>query len=320
MARPLRYADWTAAVEKGGPAPAYLFVGPESLLRDQAIAELRSAMAEGGEPPPIERFQGGEAELARVITAFSTVGFFAARRLVVVSGIERYGRVSARDRDELVQTVSRAAPGSCLVALSDLPLWEFERKNAFCKALLPVFPVVEFAHPRPAEALRWIVAETARHQVKLEPAAGELLVQKVGTSLQELAREIEKLALWAQPGEKVTAARLKELMREGFLGSVGELTDAVVAGRGSEALRQWAGLGGTEPVLRVVWLLQQRARERLARGGADADRLDALTRGTYAIEKGIKSGMLPSVAEETAFECLLATQQAAPARGTRPRR
>lgn len=318
MAKVLRYADWTAAIAKNGPATAYLFVGPESLLRDQATLELRDALTANGSPPPIERFQGGETPLAQVMTAFSIVGFFAPRRLVVVSSIEKYGRVSAAERDELIRTVRDADPGSSLVMVSELPLWEFQRKNAFCEALASNLTTVEFAHPRPAEAMRWIQGECTRRTLLLDPAAGELLVEKIGTSLQELARELEKLSLWAEPGERITAERLRELMRQGFLGNMSDLLDAVLRGS-SDSVRQWIGLGGTEPVLRVVWLLQQRAREQLARGGAGAERLEAVIHGAYALEKGIKSGQLPSSAEETALECLLVNAQA-PSRKTEPPR
>lgn len=315
MAKVLRYADWTAAIAKNGPATAYLFVGPESLLRDQAILELRDALTEGT-PPPIERFQGGETSLAQIMTAFSTVGFFAPRRLVVVSSIEKYGRVSSAEREELIRTVHDADPGSSLVMVSELPLWEFQRKNAFCEALASNLPTVEFAHPRPAEAMRWIQAECTRRKLLLDPAAGELLVEKIGTSLQELARELEKLSLWAEPGERITEDRLRELMRQGFIGNMSDLLDAVLRGS-PDAVRQWIGLGGTEPVLRVVWLLQQRAREQMARGGTGADRLEALVHGAYALEKGIKSGQLPSSAEETALECLLLNAQSG-TRNARP--
>jgi DNA polymerase III delta subunit len=311
VAKVLRYADWTAAIAKNGPATAYLFVGPESLLRDQAILELRDALTADGTPPPIERFQGGETPLAQVMTAFSIVGFFAPRRLVVVSSIEKYGRVSAGERDELIRTVRDADPGSSLVMVSELPLWEFQRKNAFCEALSSSLTTVEFAHPRPAEALRWIQGECARRKILLDPAAGELLVEKIGTSLQELARELEKLSLWGEPGERITEERLRELMRQGFLGNLPDLMDAVLRGS-SESIRQWIGLGGTEPVLRVVWLLQQRAREQLARGGTGAERLEAVIHGAYALEKGIKSGQLPGSAEETALECLLVSAQTTP--------
>ncbi|MCA9729914.1 MAG: hypothetical protein KC729_19680, partial [Candidatus Eisenbacteria bacterium] len=67
MARTLRYADWVAGLEKKGPVSAYLFVGPESLLRDQALTELRAAVSGSGAATPIERFQGGEASLAQIV-------------------------------------------------------------------------------------------------------------------------------------------------------------------------------------------------------------------------------------------------------------
>lgn len=311
--RALRYADFVSRLERQGPRPAYLFLGPESLLRDHALRDLTNKLSESGTRKiEIEHHQGGETPLAQIIMAFSTVGFFAPTRLVIVSNIEKYGRAGARERDELIATLTNAGPGSHLVAVSEMDAWEFERKNVFCKSLLAALSTVEFQHPRPAEALQWIQAETVKLGVKLDPDAAALLLEKIGPHLQELARELEKLSLWADPGTRISAEMLRDLIRGGVLGSSGELTQAVLEGRAGEALHHWSGLNGSEPVLRLAWLLQQKARERLVQAKTADPRLEDLALRLYAMEKGIKTGMIPSAGEDLAFELAMIASCPAP--------
>jgi len=303
----LRYADWLARIQKGSVEAGYLFCGPETLLRDQAIRELQLQLSpQPDKPLAIDRFHGGDCSLAQVALAFSTVGLFSPARFVTLSSAERSGRAGKKDRDALFTTLMTAPPGSHFVAMSDLTVRELERKNQWTKRLASDLTVVEFAHPRPAEALRWMLGESSRLGVKLTPGAAELLVEKVGTHLQELARELEKLFLWAAPGETVDEIRLQAMIRSGHLGDSWAFFDSVLSGDTGEALRQWESVRTTEPVPRALWQLQQRAREQLSRGNAaSAERLLDLGKRLYSLEFSIKTGQIPSGQDTLALDALV---------------
>ena len=306
--RPLRFADWLARIEKGTVESGYLFCGPETLLRDQAVRELQVQIS----PSPdqllaIDRFHGGDCSLAQVANAFATVGLFSPSRFVTLSSAERSGRAGKKDRDALFQTLATAPPGSYFVAISDLSARDLERKNQWTKQLIAELTVVEFDHPRPAEAIRWMMGESARLGLKLAPEAAELLVEKVGSHLQELSRELEKLSLWADSGETLDSDRLRALIRSGHLGDSWAFFDSVLSGDTTEAIRQWESVRTTEPVPRAIWQLQQRAREQLSRGNrADAERLLDLGQRLYSLEFSIKTGQIPSGQDSLALDALVA--------------
>lgn len=303
----MKYSELLAALHKGDRRGAYLFCGPESLLRDQALAELKSRMAaELGGSVDHDRFQGGEGPASAVTTAFTTVGLFSSQRLVTVQTPEKWGRAAKADRDDLFRTLERGSGGSVFVAISELPPREFERKNEFAKGLMRVCQVVEFWHPRPADAMRWLLSESKRRSLRLQADAGELLLEKVGPNLQELSRELEKLELWAEPEQSIDAAKLRELIQRGHLGSGWEFVDATVAGRASQALRQWDSIRVSEPVPRLLWLMQQRAREGLSQGRGSTTALQGLALRSYALERAIKTGEVNSASERLALEALVA--------------
>lgn len=322
----MRYVELVASLQSQGPGAAYLLCGPETLLRDQALDELGKRLREdAGGSIDHDRFHGGEGPLSAVTSAFTTTGLFSTRRMVTVTLAEKWGKAGKRDRDELFSVLAGAASGSCFVAMSDLTPREFERKNEFCKGLAKVCQVVELWHPRPADAMRWLFSECQRRELGLQADAGELLLAKIGPDLQELSRELEKLALWAEPGSKIDAEQLRALIREGQVGTGWQFVDAASAGDAMEALRNWDAVRGSETVPRLLWLLQQRSRADLATGRSRGV-AGGLALRSYALERAIKTGALPAAAERLAVEGLVVSSVEvrdrsgrAPRRGPRTR-
>jgi DNA polymerase III delta subunit len=306
MTAPQRYAEWVRRASAAGGGEATLFAGPESLLRDQGLARIKERVLGSGDAARLghERYFGGESPLADVTSALSSAGLFSAARVVTLADPERAGRAPAAERRELLQLLRRGTGGSVFVALSSLTPYELERKNEFTRELLSVCRVVSLEHPRPTDALRWMVEEATRRGIRLQADAGRFLLARVGPDLQELSRELEKLEVGLPPGTPVGAEELREMVRRGELGTGWELCRTAVEGRSGDALRQWAAIGATEPVLRVQWLLQKTAREA---AGAGAPQARGLLLKVYDLEFGVKSGAIPSRHDTVAWEMLLAS-------------
>ncbi len=299
----IRHADWAARM---GESRVHVFCGPESLLRDQALKELEAFVGQGS-GVEVDRFNGGEANLSQVANAALTVGLFNPRRLVILREADRCGRAGKKDKEAFYAALESLPDGCCVVATSPLLPYEFVRKNEFCKGVSARGMVVEFSHPRPAEAMNWILGASAEQKVKLTPEAGEFLLSKVGPHLAELSREMEKIALWAAPGDTIDVEILREMIRSGNLGDTWEFCDAVVAGHAADALRNWDAIQTQEPVPRLIWMLQQKTREGLlkTRPGPEAARLERLLTGLCDLEFGIKSGQVRSGRDGMALEILI---------------
>jgi len=318
MAAVQRYAEWSRRYAAGPAGGAFLLAGPESLLRDQALARIRErTLGPAGSQARPDRYQAGEAPLSQVASALSTVGLFDPVRLVVLSDPEKAGRAAAAERRALLGRLREGTPGSVFVACSRLSPFELEKKNEFTRELLGVCTVISLEHPRPADALRWLLEEAQRRGLRLQADAGKHLLSRIGPDLQELSRELEKLESAAPPGTPLGVDLLRELVRRGELGTGWELCRAACEGRTSDALRQWGALSATEPVLRLQWLLQKNAREAAAGGAPGAAQLARLA---YELEYGIKCGLIPARQDGAAFEFALLTAGAGGARSGRPHR
>lgn len=309
--RVIRASDLQQQLERGPLSRGYLFCGPESLLRDEGIAAVRARLAPAGDLD-VDRFQAGETPLSAAASALQTVGLFASHRMVVISDLERAGRAAAAERDALIRALSTAGESSVLVCASDLPWRELERRSELARRLAESCVVVELWRLRPDEAMRWLLAESRRRGLRLSADAGAYLVEHVGPDLQELSRELEKLEAWAEAGAAIGIEDVRTGLRHGIGVSLWDFCDLVMAGGAAEALGAWEGLKTSEPVLRVQWQIQRKARDLLARGTrSDADgRLGLLLLGGYFLERAIKTGRIRSGDDETGLSLLVA--EAAP--------
>jgi DNA polymerase III delta subunit len=312
--RSLRFSDWVRRFDGGDTPPAHFLCGPETLLRDQALARIRArTLGPGDARFGYRRFYGAEAPLGELNGALAGSGLFASATLAVLDDAERCARGPAAERKDLLRRLEVGdLGGSAFVALSTLTISELERKNEFARALLRVCRVVELDHPRPADALRWLLAESERRGIRLDARAGRFLLSRVGPDLQELSRELEKIEIGLSAGAAVGEEDVRHLVRRGALGSGWEFCSAAVDGRSAEALRLWQAVHATEPVLRTQWLLQRQARAALAAAGPpNLPRLRDLLLRLHDLESALKGGLVPGRQDAAALE--LAVLSADPA-------
>lgn len=122
----------------------------------------------------------------------------------------------------------------------------------------------------------WIRDRLAKHQLKADPQAAQLLAERVEGNLLAAHQEVEKLALLLPPGE-VTAETIMDAVADSARFDVLQLGEAAMRGQTVRALRILECLKGegVEPTL-LLWALnkdlQWMARaQALMRAGQSAD-------------------------------------------------
>ena len=254
---------------RGELRAAYLVLGGEALLRDEALAALRASVLGGGPADfDLDRLEGERLSPAELLDALKTLPVLAPRRLVILREPEARG--SARGLgDALAGIVGEPDPElrSVLVVVAEKADGRARWVKTFDAAA-----IVRCEAPRSQREVVAFVREEARRQgVSLDASAAELLAERVGPQLLLLRREIEKAALLAPPTGRVGRADVE--MGTPILAEepVWDLTDAIGEGRPSDALRVLARLlaGGTAPPL-VLGSLASHFRRllRLRSGGS----------------------------------------------------
>jgi DNA polymerase-3 subunit delta len=220
--------EFLNSIRQRDPAPAYLFVGPESYGRDRCRRALIERLL-----PTDEREQGlirhdlDEVDLAAVIDDAQSFSLFAATRLIWAVSAEAAiprGRAAASSDDDddsgggggggrdagagmLAAYLKNPAPGTVLVF--DCARYEFDgddkaRVQKVQKFYSSIPAQVEFARYDAGAAKRLATQLAKERGLKIGGNEIEMLVEVLGADGGRVAAEIEKLSLYAGTSRAVT--------------------------------------------------------------------------------------------------------------------
>jgi DNA polymerase-3 subunit delta len=221
--------QFASRVSKGDIDPVYLFVGPERLLRREAVARLVDTVDEGFRAFNVDTFSAAETDLETILDVARQLPMMARHRLVVVA---RADAVKDTAQDALEDYLRRPCEQSVVVFTADA--LDLRRKVA--TALSKGCTVVSFDPLSEAEALRWAEARVKASGCRIDPNALGALADLVGTDLSRLAIEVDKLTTHAGRGQ-IGLAAVRALVPRASEGEVWDLTDAVAGRDRKRALR-----------------------------------------------------------------------------------
>jgi DNA polymerase-3 subunit delta len=260
--------------------PVVCVVGDESFLVDRALAEIREEALAGGDPGlNSQTFEAPAATPAEVVNAARTLPFLGGRRLVVVKSAERW---SADDWKVLLPYLGSPNPTTCLVFVA----LQLDKRLTATKALLKAARVVECARPKERDLPAWARRLVQDAGLQVDARILDALVLRVGPDLQLLAREIEKLRIFAGEGGRVALEDVEALVGETRATTVFAFCDALGVrnlGKALGGLRKLLHLG--EPAPRLLFMVVRHfrhlwvGRELLERGGRPDPRAAASAMG-----------------------------------------
>jgi DNA polymerase-3 subunit delta len=268
-------ADQLPAALARSVAGFYLVSGDEPLLVGEAADAIRAAARAAGYADRKVFFVERGFSWDELRHESQSLSLFAERRLFELrmpsgkpdKGAQQLADMVAQPPPDVVCLVitdkldKKAGDAAWVRAVDKLGVW------------VQVWPVATVALPG------WLRARAKALQVEIEPAAAQLIVDRVEGNLLAAKQELEKLSLLAD-GDPISADLVLRSVGDSARYDVFQLAEAAAAGDGQRALRVLLGLKseGVEPTL-ILWALvrelrglwQARERDRLrsaARGSA----------------------------------------------------
>lgn len=220
-----------ASLKSGRIAPVYLLVGCETYLREAAAAKITEAALAG---TLLREFNESSFSLlsdsATAAIAASNQIPMMSERLVV--RIRDFGKLREADEDVIIRYLNKPSPSSVVIFIAD----DLDKRKKLTKTLLTTSSVVDFSAVKDAEAKAW-----ARTRLKeLKSAADDRvlteIIRLVGTDLQTLNLELEKLSAAAMETRTITMQMVDELIGHSRELSNFELGDQLLAGDSRRAL------------------------------------------------------------------------------------
>ena len=255
--------------------PAYLIAGTDEAKLDAALSRLRArAEAEGGvgalesfSPPPGSS-AGPDAEA--LVASLPALSLTSERRYLLAEGVERW---SAKQAAPVAEALGALPPDVTVVLVAREQPPRLRAPKRLVEAVEGAGGVVlTYAAPKPRELPRWLAEEARRRGFELEPDAAELLGERIGDSTARLAGELDRLAVWAEPGGTVARRDLEAMVADTSQEVVWALSDAIVDRDPGSALEAAERL--TEQGESVTPLIYQAAK-RLREANEALEQLDA---------------------------------------------
>ena len=194
--------------------PVYLITGRDRPKIQRALRRLRDRIGDDA----VEILSAGEETGADAVAACNSLGLFGGgRRLVIVTDVDRW---KAPDAKAIADYLAAPAPDTVLALVGE----EVKKDGALGKAAAKAGSILVYdvAKRRLPE---WVARQFADRGVTADPEACRVLVELVGESPDELASEVDKIAIWAA-GQPVGVVEV-ELLAAACAEVPGyELTDA----------------------------------------------------------------------------------------------
>lgn len=235
-------------------APVYVLCGAETYLRDRAAAEIvRHAFLE----TDLREFNQDEfslndkAGIQAALAAAEQLPMMSARRVVTITDV-RVAAASQRDtlredcEEHLAAYFAKPSATTVLVFIAD----ELNGNRKITRLLKKHGVLVEFKKLDDAELFKWINRAVEEHGASIEDRAVRRLIELVGADLRRLNNEIEKLHTASLPDSFVNLDLVNALSTNSRELDNWVMTDAIISGRGSNALASMKKIldDGAEPV------------------------------------------------------------------------
>ena len=254
-----------------GLRPLYLLLGPEIYLRRvaaQTISETalsRTMLREFNE----SAFSLLSDPVQSAVAAAEQLPMMSEMRVV---RIRDFARLREADEDILIRYLNNPSPTTVMIFIAD----DLDKRKKSSKVLLDTCTVVEFSPLKDAEAKTWAKSRLKELKVSADDQVLSDLIRLVGTDVQTLANELEKLASAAATTNRITVDHVDELIGRSRELSNFELADHLMAGNRKKALETLHRLleDGAEPVMLVGLIAGNYHRlalgkHLLARGGRE---------------------------------------------------
>ncbi len=294
----MTWNEFYQALKADDIAPVYLFVGPEALVKREALEALRKKLL----PPGLEALNDATLEGAtaqQITDACETMPMMCERRIVTVRDWAPLMPGKAKNEEaeaERMQKWLENPPQTC--ALVFYMRGEMDGRKKLPALLKKKAAVVDFQLLTDAELSRWCARRLKPLGKCLSPAALNTLTYMAGRELTRLTGEIDKLAAYVgDERDEITEADVREIVPASLEYNVFELLNALLAGdmkKGQQTINSL--LQGGQNAVGILSMLTRQIRQL-------AHMKCALDAGTpvQAVQQQLK--LHPYAAKQTARQC-----------------
>ena len=212
----------------------YLLYGEEAYLRRQYRDKLRAALVPADDTMNCSVYSGKDINASEVVDLAGTMPFFAERRVII---IENSGWLKSGN-DQFLALVKAIPDTTYLILVEE----ETDKRSKLYKAVTANGYAALCEMQDEATLRKWVMGLLKKENKLITPEALTLLLDKTGTSMENIRREVEKLVCYKYYDEGITASDVEELCIVQIQNQIFDTVEAVAQKKQKQALKLYYNL------------------------------------------------------------------------------
>src|SRR3990170_1485920 len=247
LSKKINHTELYKRLSRNEISPVYIFTGDQTFLMDEAVSELKRTVLGTSVDFNFSLFYGDSASAKEIVDTARTYPMLSRMRLVVVKNADRLPESELRSLDSYISSPS---PSTCLILVV-----EEEKDLALQNKKRVVY--VDFALDT-KDISKQIILEARKLGCEITKEAAKTLISLVGDKLQDIHRELEKLALFVGNRIKIGAEDVEKLTEKEKFEDLFQLINAIGEKNKKKALKVLLDLEATkeEPLVilnKISW-------------------------------------------------------------------
>lgn len=250
-------------LQEGKIRPFYCLYGTEMYrMNDFAERLVNQVVEREHQDMAVVRFDTSEHPLDAVLDEAETLPFLVPLKIVIVKDNVLFA--SGKESAKIEHRPERLAaylqqPSDTTVLVFIVPHLKLDERKKLVKSVKALDADVHFAPLSAEELLSWVARRAEKQGRRMNPDAADELVRRVGTDMQTLAAETDKLCLYAGADGVVTVASVCELVPVAAEQNVFRLTEELAALRTENVMGLYHDLlkQREEPIKLTALLVRQ---------------------------------------------------------------
>ncbi|MDR7318533.1 DNA polymerase III subunit delta [Brevibacillus nitrificans] len=280
-------------------APVYVLHGPESFLAEEFLSLARREMIDPDfSDLNISVYDCTETSLSDILQDAETLPFMGEHRLVIarqayfLTGSKPPSKVES-DPDALLGYMQNPPAYTSLILHTEAE--KLDERKKLVKTLQQKAKVIPFMLLKDGDLYAWIERQADKYRASIQRPQSMKLVERVGSELRLLDKEIEKLAIFVGEGGAITDQLIEDLTARTLEQDVFALIEQVASGRLDRALRMLydSMKTGEEPIKLLSLFARQfrmllQVRQLAPRGYSQQQMAGMIKMHPYAVKKAME--------------------------------
>lgn len=235
-------------IKSGQFKPAYLLYGEERYLKRQYRDKLKAALCAPDDNMNNHFYEGKNVSVGEIIDLAETLPFLAQRRVIFMdnSGLFKSGG------EQMAEYLGAQNESTVLIFTES----EVDKRSKLFKALQAKGCAVEFAAQDENTLKRWVAGTLGKEGKKITESTAELFLSKVGTDMENIYTELEKLICYCMDRDVVEPGDVEAVCTTRVSNRIFDMVTAIAEKRQRDALELYYDLLTLkEPPMRILFLI-----------------------------------------------------------------